>query len=208
MKNFKLYNIDGEAIFTEDVAPKKFRFMDFYQKGLQISKEVPICIDVQKSLKEINAENWGDVKMSGRSVMVIEDEAILRKLYQEHLSRLNHFVEIFATAEEALDIFMKDPTRYDIVLTDNLLEGGKLNGSEIAKKIKAINSKVKVFIVTGDMQSVDSDIFDHNIDGTLNKPVDSFTFINTVGNGKRTLQTEQSGSSVVEIGETQKTKVA
>jgi DNA-binding NtrC family response regulator len=170
---------------------------------------MPLCIDVQKSLKNINSENWGTVKMFCRSVIVIEDEAILRKLYKEHLSRLNHFVEIFPTAEEALAVFKKDPTRYDIVLTDNLLEGGEINGSDLAKKIKSINSKIKVFIVTGDMQSVDCDIFDHNIEGTLNKPVDSFTFINTVGNGKRIIQqTEKIGSSVVNIDEFKTSKAA
>lgn len=189
MKSFKLYDIDGNIIYNQDCLASKFKIMDFYQAGLEATKIEPIFVDVQKTIKTINNTNFDNIQYSIQSVLVIEDEAILRKLYKEHLSRLNHFVEIFATAEEAFDIFSKDPSRYDILLTDNLIEGGNFNGSEIAKRIKTINNKIKVFIVTGDMQSIDDDIFDFNIDGTLNKPIDSFTFINTVGNGRRILST-------------------
>lgn len=195
MKNFKLYDVEGNVVFQKEIVPSKFRLMDFYNEGIKTANIKPIFVDIKKTINEINEYKLENVVFRSQSVLVIEDEDMLQEMYYEHLSRLNHFVEVFSNASDALNIFSKDPSRYNTLLTDNILEGCEFNGSEVAKRVKTINSNVKVYIISGDMQSIDQNIFDFEIDGTINKPIDSFTFVSTVGNGKKLISVTKPNDS-------------
>jgi DNA-binding NtrC family response regulator len=77
-------------------------------------------------------------------ILVVEDDEALRVFLAECFSRRKYDVEAVAAGEEALDRFRFRP--YDAVVTDYRLEG--MNGLEVARAIKAIDSDTVVVIIT------------------------------------------------------------
>lgn len=182
--NINLYNIKNEIIYQEEFETfDKFQFMKFYNNGIQSTHINPMFVDIQKTITEINKISNKSIKFNTQSVMVIDDEAMLRDLFLEHISRLNHFCEVFSDSVSALEAFNKFPSRYNYILTDNMIDE-KDSGSKLAKQVKQTNPKVKVFIISGDLSSIDEDVFDYQIDGAISKPISAFTLSTTIGSGK------------------------
>ncbi len=78
-------------------------------------------------------------------IIVIDDEAGVRKVVKKFLERLGHFVEEAGTGEEALSKITSG--NFDIVITDIKLP--KMDGMAVLDKIKEINSEIDVIVVTG-----------------------------------------------------------
>lgn len=190
-----LYDYGGEIVYTEELSFKKFLFMKFLNQGLKQINEDICNIDVRRTINEINKISGFQIK----SVIVSDDELILRESYFDTLTRLCHYVEIYPTADEALLSIIEEPSRYDIVLTDNMMPESVLNGVNYAKKVKELCPRLKVHIITGEISSVDKDVFDHNIDNTIAKPLNEYTFAITLGKGK-TIRVPQV-SNVIQFSE-------
>jgi CheY-like chemotaxis protein len=182
MKNIKanLYDYSGDVVFSEEINLKRFLIMKFVEKGLLSSKLGIEEIDIKKTISELNKHD----ELTIKSVLVADDEEILRESYSEALTRLCHYVESYSTADEAYLIFEEEPDKFDVILTDNNMPESELNGAKFAKKAKSVSKKIKVNIITGDISSVDDDVFDHDIDNTIAKPLNEYTFAMTLGKGK------------------------
>ena len=175
----KLFNFVGEVIYEEEFSLKKFLFMKFYNNALKSGVDVD-DIDIQQSIKKLNNEP----ELMIRSVMVVDDDEIVREGYLDSLSRLCHYVEAYDGSDSAYYAFKEDPDKFDTVLTDNVMPESTCSGSQLAKALKDLSSRVKVHIVTGEVSSVDNDIFDYDVENTISKPIDEYTFSMTIGKGK------------------------
>lgn len=175
----KLYDKNEKVVYEEDLDFEKFTVQKFIKRGLKYSKLKETDLDIEYTINQLNESNNFDVKL----ILLIDDDIYLRDLYREYLERSCHYVVDFPSADEALCEFKKNPTKFDVILTDNMMPG-KDNGSSFAKKVKAISPNISVYIITGDTSSIDQDIFDYEIDGTIAKPVKNYTFQLTIGNGK------------------------
>jgi DNA-binding NtrC family response regulator len=80
-----------------------------------------------------------------KRVLIVEDEAPLRKLFHKRLSRKGDSVDSFATAEEALSVLRKHS--FDIALVDIKLPG--MDGIELLRKIKEKDRGTEVIVITG-----------------------------------------------------------
>ncbi len=78
-------------------------------------------------------------------VLVVDDEAPVRELFDKLLKKENCEVHCVASGEEALDTIQKED--FDVVLLDIKLEG--INGLDALKKIKEIKPKQIVIMLTG-----------------------------------------------------------
>ena len=83
-------------------------------------------------------------KMSYK-VLVVDDEAPVRDLFNDLLQKENCTVSCVATGEEALDIIQKED--FDVVLLDIKLPG--ISGLEALKKIKDLKPNIIVIMITG-----------------------------------------------------------
>lgn len=189
--NFKLYSTKGQVVYSEEVPMdkilnKKFYFMDFFNRGLVHSQLLPRDINIQKTIQEINERTIdGESIFSIRSIMVLDDEQSLLDCYKMYLTRLNHYVEDYKQVEEGENVLAENPHRFDAVLTDNNMPPG-ITGSAFAKKIyNNYNQDLAVYIITGNTQDVDRDIFEkaENVRGTIAKPIKKFTFSMSIGSG-------------------------
>jgi two-component system, NtrC family, response regulator AtoC len=80
-----------------------------------------------------------------RSVLLVEDEPILAKNIGAYLGRYDYEVRIANTAEACLSEL--DAFKPDIIVLDFNLPG--MNGLEALAKIRAIDSQIKVIMMTG-----------------------------------------------------------
>jgi CheY-like chemotaxis protein len=185
MTKVNLYSVMGEVIYSESISTMEtFSIMKFISNGLKATNLSPLFVDVHKTINEINHLNLMNVEFNIQSVMVVDDEPTLRELFTDSISRLGHFVEVFENAEQALNSLKKDPNRYNYIFTDNMMIGTD-DGSKFAKVAKQINSKIKTFVVSGDIGSIDRDIFDFHVDGAIAKPLNAFAFSSTIGHARR-----------------------
>jgi PAS domain S-box-containing protein len=78
-------------------------------------------------------------------ILVIDDEPEIRSSLGEILALEGHTVTVARDGDEALSVFKADS--FDIVLTDLGMPG--MSGWQLAKKIKELNPKTPVAIITG-----------------------------------------------------------
>jgi len=77
-------------------------------------------------------------------LVIVDDEASVRKMLQIAFSRLGHRVETFADAGSALDFLEANPA--DVVITDLRMHG--LSGMDFLKKVKQKWTEIEVIMIT------------------------------------------------------------
>jgi len=107
-----------------------------------------------------------------RSIIVVDDEVELANLFKIFLENQGYNAISFVDPVQALEYFKQTSDTHSLVITDFRMPG--LCGIDLAKKIRVINSKVKIFLMTAfETQGlVDNEDFKiANIDRLLQKPI-------------------------------------
>ncbi len=78
-------------------------------------------------------------------LIIIDDEPIVGKRLKQVFSKMGFHVDIFTNPLSALKFMENNP--FDIVITDFKME--ELDGMEILGKVKQLNPKARVIIITG-----------------------------------------------------------
>ena len=81
-----------------------------------------------------------------KSVIVIDDELDLSTLFKIFLSKEGYNAIAFSDPLVALEYFKDNSDRYSLVITDMRMPG--ISGIELGKKIREMNDKVKIFLMT------------------------------------------------------------
>jgi signal transduction histidine kinase len=80
------------------------------------------------------------------TVMIVDDEAELIAVAEELLATLGHEPVGFTSAQAALEAFRRDPSRFDVVLTDERMPN--LRGVALAAQIRSERPDVPVILMT------------------------------------------------------------
>jgi CheY-like chemotaxis protein len=96
----------------------------------------------------INASENINGGESRQSILVVEDEEMLRGLIETVLSTFGYDVRAAGSAEEAVQTWRRHGGRFDLLLTDMILPDG-VSGSQVAEKLKAERSNLKVVYASG-----------------------------------------------------------
>jgi len=88
------------------------------------------------------------------SILVVDDEEIIRSVLKEVLGSLGYKVAVAADGMEAMDLFQADPAGFDLVISDQTMPG--LTGSALMELIHGIRPELPVILCTGH-----SDILDY-----------------------------------------------
>jgi len=83
--------------------------------------------------------------MNKKSILVIEDEEIIRHTLSEDLSHEGYLVNIASNGDEGVKKFSKNS--HDLVIVDLIMEG--MGGIQAIREIKKIRSDTPVIILTG-----------------------------------------------------------
>ena len=103
-------------------------------------------------------------------VLFVDDEDVMAELGQGILGRLGYTVTAMTDSEKALESFCEDPTRYDVIVTDQSMPG--ITGLRLAVSILKVRHDMPIILCTGHSDAVSFDIAKAaGIRGFLMKPL-------------------------------------
>jgi PAS domain S-box-containing protein len=88
---------------------------------------------------------------NGEIIMVVDDERTLVELAEETLAQLGYEPVGFESSKAALQALAKDPHRFDLVLSDEMMP--ELSGTSLAAEIRRIRSDIPIIIMSGYVDS-------------------------------------------------------
>jgi CheY-like chemotaxis protein len=86
------------------------------------------------------------------SILFVDDEEMLAEWGQAILERLGYLVTALTDSSEALKIFSSDPSRFDLVITDQTMHS--MTGMRLAKELLKIRPDILIIICTGHSDGV------------------------------------------------------
>jgi CheY-like chemotaxis protein/signal transduction histidine kinase len=110
--------------------------------------QIPNPLNPQDTPADLSRE----LKGNGKTILVCEDEPSIRTLLERLLEEHGFEVLLAPDAEWAEKLFLEDPEKIDLLLTDLVLP--RKNGFELACRLRALNKELPVIIVTGYSQEV------------------------------------------------------
>ncbi len=81
-----------------------------------------------------------------RSIIVVDDEIELATLFKTFLNQQGFNTISFVDPVLALEYFKETSDKHSLIITDLRMPG--LNGLELAKKIRELNTNIKIFLMT------------------------------------------------------------
>ena len=88
-------------------------------------------------------------------ILFIDDEQALAEMGEDILAELGYKVTSQMSGREALSLFKLDPSRFDLVITDQTMP--EMTGVELAKELLAVKADLPIILCTGFSHLVDAD---------------------------------------------------
>ena len=88
-------------------------------------------------------------------ILFVDDEEDLAAMGDEMLTGLGYHVTVKTRSREALALFRIDPSRFDLVISDQTMP--EMTGVELAGEILALRADIPIIVCTGYSPLVDSD---------------------------------------------------
>ncbi len=88
-------------------------------------------------------------------ILFVDDEESLAEMGKEILEKLGYYVTVRTSSAEALALFKSDPSKFDLVITDQAMP--EMAGTELAKGILGIRADMPIIMCTGFSYVVDAD---------------------------------------------------
>jgi len=103
-------------------------------------------------------------------ILVVDDEMPILKLERQMLERLGYKVTTTINSMDAVNLFEKSPSKFDLVITDMAMPN--LTGDKLAEMVLAIRSDIPVIICTGFSDQINNErMFSIGVKGCLMKPI-------------------------------------
>ncbi len=83
----------------------------------------------------------------GQQILFLEDEPALIFFGKETLEELGYSVMTFSDGKEALDYFVRDPKKFDLILTDEAMPG--MSGLEFVKAVSQVRGDIPIVASSG-----------------------------------------------------------
>ena len=120
------------------------------------------------------------VRGGGETILVVEDEPVLRDLAQLILQDCGYRVVQAASGVEALTVWQKNQGAIDLLLTDMIMPDG-LSGKDLAESLLGHKPTLKVIFTSGyNVEEFGSEVASKNGSQFLQKPYSRFTLAKAV----------------------------
>ena len=114
-------------------------------QGTTFQIYLPVCEKKRRS-KESASENK-NLPGGTERILLVDDEAAILNTLTAILNRQGYRVSSFNNGETALQAFMEEPHKFDLILTDMTMP--KMNGDKLSGEILKIRGKIPIIICTG-----------------------------------------------------------
>jgi CheY-like chemotaxis protein len=106
--------------------------------------------------------------VKGRRILIVEDEATIRELYDDILSKEGYRLSMVASGEDGLKEWKKN--NFDLILCDLGLPG--MSGWEFIRFIREDNNDIPIIALTGWGDMISPEKADaYNVNKVVSKPV-------------------------------------
>ncbi len=110
-----------------------------------------------------------DLPTGTENILIVDDEEYMVFPQKKILERLGYQVTAMTNSLETLELFKKDPQRYDLIITD--LTMPNLTGDRLTSEVIAIRPDMPVIIATGYTDAIDNEKVKHSgIAAFISKP--------------------------------------
>ena len=135
-------------------------------KGTTFKVYLPTFSDMEE--EQLQDEQKGP-RGHGEHILLVDDEENVLMSQKRLLERNGYKVTSFSLPEDALENFLKDPSQYDVLITDNIMP--KMTGTALAAEILSINPSLPTILVTGLIdENISSQVSETGIQAILPKP--------------------------------------
>ena len=109
--------------------------------------------------------------LKGREILIVDDEPVVRLYLERVLASTYAEVTTCPSAKDALHLFIQDPDRFDLIITDQTMP--ETSGITLAQQIRATNKTVPVMLFSGnaDVAASPQQLQQLGISRVLLKPV-------------------------------------
>jgi PAS domain S-box-containing protein len=113
-------------------------------KGTRFTILLPLSDELCEDAGE---EKTAMVTMKGISILLVDDEPMIRDIGKEILESIGHSVSTASNGIECLEMLSKDRNKYDVIIMDMIMPG--LDGLHTLAEMKAKKIDKKVIVSTG-----------------------------------------------------------
>jgi CheY-like chemotaxis protein len=129
-----------------------------------------VFLPVADTIAEDAAELTVELPRGSECILFVDDEKALIDLGRDLLERLGYRVETRASSLDAIEAFLADPKKYDIVISD--MNMPKITGYEMIRQMKAVRPDIPTILCSGFSERIDAKATEAiGIDAVLMKPV-------------------------------------
>ena len=146
-------------------------------KGTIFTLYFPVA-DIEKTV-EPNPDPLPQDGPGKRTVLVVDDEEVVRELLTSLLASEGFKVLKAGNGTEAVEIFKGKTHSIDLVILDMIMPGMK--GEEVLRRLRRLSKSIKVVVSSGFMSEDQRDkLREYGVDGFLDKPYGDGDAIRTV----------------------------
>ncbi|MEE4240970.1 MAG: ATP-binding protein, partial [Desulfopila sp.] len=102
-------------------------------------------VELGREIKE--DVSFGLMKGGNETILFVDDEVNLTEMAGEMLGKLGYQVYAHSNSREALDIFYRNPDRFDLLITDQTMP--EISGVELARRALSLRPDLPVILYTG-----------------------------------------------------------
>ena len=145
-------------------------------KGTTFHVYLPVIPEAEKAEKE---ESEQPLPTGSERILFIDDEQVLIDVGRRMLERLEYEVVTKRSSIEALELFRREPDRFDLVITDMTMP--HMTGDKLAQELMKIRSDIPVILCTGHSSLVSEEkANDMGIRAFVMKPITNRVIAETV----------------------------
>lgn len=138
---------------------------------MSFQRELPpgfVYVAPRSNVVSVSCDPPDSIKGTER-ILFVDDEQILVDLTCAMLERLGYKVTGYADAKDAFQEFVKAPDDFDLVLTDQTMQG--MDGLNLMVRIKDVRADMPVVICTGLSDNISiEDLVINGCSGLVSKP--------------------------------------
>jgi len=145
--------------------------------GIHVQSKIGVGTVFQVFLPSIKAEtplleteSPSNLPKGNETILIVDDEEIITKLEERMLGKLGYEVTTCAGSSEALLVFLRNPEKFDLVITDMTMP--HMTGDEMALKMLEVRPDIPIILCTGHSEQItEKEALALGIRGFLSKPI-------------------------------------
>jgi PAS domain S-box-containing protein len=130
-----------------------YRIIKNHRGAIQVHSEkgkgatFEVYLPASQAAPQILAPREGQIITGQGTILVVDDEPLLRRVASKLLQKLGYGVLEASSGQNALEIFQEQGAEIDLVLLDFIMPG--LNGFQTLERLRALNPDVPVLMCSG-----------------------------------------------------------